>query len=102
MLALATHEPHFKVLREDVFSQGHNKDQFTSQMYDDKGNKIDAPKEKPFIWFHVNRLREYLTFEMKIDSPNFKYDPERGIDDWVFNLFLYFNYDSFPCFLKIL
>lgn len=40
--------------------------------------------QKPFIFLHVNLLREYLGFELQVPSLPFAFDLERAIDDWVF------------------
>lgn len=70
MLALATHEPHFKVLREDVFAQSGSatacrncgeEGHFAAQCTAQPGEKKVAVKEKkPFIFLDVAILREYL------------------------------------------
>lgn len=93
MLALATHEPHFRVLREDVFTNvggcfrcgrsGHR--------------QTECPNEpragpKPFVLLDVSVLREYLEIEL---SPTgllpFDFDFEQAIDDWVFLCFFVGN-----------
>ncbi|KAK4071282.1 uncharacterized protein Triagg1_6313 [Trichoderma aggressivum f. europaeum] len=103
MLGLATHEPHFRVLREDVFfNEGKNR---TCKLCGQKGHEANncrgAPKPaedadnekskdsqtpvlKPFIWLHVSVLREYLAAELSIPDLPFKFDLERAIDDWIF------------------
>lgn len=100
MLALATHEPHFRVLREDVFAQdskvrmcklcgqkGHDERSCKGEVkvkegeFDEKDN--DTPL-KPFIWLHVAVLREYLAVELDIPDLPFRFDLERAIDDWIF------------------
>ncbi|KAF1899356.1 hypothetical protein Lal_00019484 [Lupinus albus] len=70
MLALATHEPHFSILRDVVTEQPQ------------VGIKL-------FEFLHVWLLREYLELDMKIEDPpeNFKFDFERIIDDLVFMCF---------------
>ncbi|KAK9472457.1 5-3 exoribonuclease 2 [Dipodascopsis tothii] len=107
MLGLATHEPNFRVLREDVFAQergprpcricgqvGHmaavctGEAKVKSGQYDEKGV---VPDKKPFIWLHVNILREYLDAELKVPRLPFKFDLERAIDDWVFMCFFVGN-----------
>lgn len=107
MLGLATHEPHFRVLREDVFAQngkprmckicgqkGHDERNCRGEAkekdgeFDEKDN--DQPL-KPFIWLHVSILREYLAVELDIPSLPFKFDIERAIDDWVFMCFFVGN-----------
>jgi 5'-3' exoribonuclease 2 len=107
MLGLATHEPHFRVLREDVFAQdskprtcrmcgqaGHEASDCTGQAktkdgeFDEKGS---APPLKPFIWLHVSVLREYLTAELYVPDQPFRFDLERALDDWVFMCFFVGN-----------
>jgi 5'-3' exoribonuclease 2 len=69
MLALATHEPHFKILREDVFfKEGYNSNQ-NSQSYEEQ--------RKPYVFLHINILREYLEIELKESIE--KEDFERAI-----------------------
>ncbi|KPI40550.1 5'-3' exoribonuclease 2 [Cyphellophora attinorum] len=108
MLGLATHEPHFRILREDVFFQdaktknncrlcgqpGHYADQcrgtarVKSGEFDEKEKK---PEQKPFIWLSVSILREYLSAEMFVQGQPFRFDLERAIDDWVFMCFFVGN-----------
>ena len=106
MLGLATHEPHFRVLREDVFAQdskpnlcrlcgqaGHQAKECTGEAKVKDGEfdeKDSAPPLKPFIWLHVSTLREYLAAELNVPSP-FRFDLERAIDDWVFMCFFVGN-----------
>jgi 5'-3' exoribonuclease 2 len=97
MLALATHEPHFRVLREDVFAdsvsatacrrcgqEGH----FAAQCIALKSEiqKPSPPEKKPFIFLDVSILREYLEFELNIHTP-FPFNLEMAIDDWVLLIF---------------
>ncbi|CAB4383477.1 unnamed protein product [Rhizophagus irregularis] len=82
MLSLATHEPHFKVLREDIFFQegiyrgcficgqsDHMANQCTGRakqkqgQYDEKGK---ATALKPYVFLNVQVLREYLEIELKV------------------------------------
>lgn len=104
MLALGTHEPNFKVLREDVFADdkkrcktcgkpGHYADDCMlnrrpgEQVAEDKG-----PSElKPYVFLHVNILREYLEHALKFHIPGVEWDLERAIDDWVFMCFFVGN-----------
>lgn len=112
MLGLATHEPHFRVLREDVFfdsgkdkkctrcgRKGHIRSNCT---HPDDGTKLteaEADQEwsgsehplKPFIWLHVNVLREYLAVEMDSPRRRFAQNIERALDDWVFMCFFVGN-----------
>ncbi|KKA28672.1 hypothetical protein TD95_004753 [Thielaviopsis punctulata] len=109
MLGLATHEPHFRVLREDVFYQdakarmcrlcgqkGHEArncrgaekelEAAKAKVEEDAANGVteDAIVQKPFIWLHVSVLREYLAVELNVPQLPFKFDIERAIDDWIF------------------
>ncbi|KAK4941630.1 5'-3' exoribonuclease 2 [Elasticomyces elasticus] len=107
MLALATHEPHFRVLREDVNvrdakaktcklcgQQGHYAEncrgstKAKSGEYDEKGTTESL---KPFIWLNVPILREYLAAEMFVPGQAFRFDLERALDDWVFMCFFVGN-----------
>ena len=100
MLGLATHEPHFRVLREDVFAQqgnprlcklcgqkGHDARACRGEAkvkdgeFDEKDNEHPL---KPFIWLHVSVLREYLAVELNVPDLPFRFDLERAVDDWVF------------------
>jgi 5'-3' exoribonuclease 2 len=99
MLALSTHEPHFRVLREDVFFQGgqpkpckicgqtgHREQQCRGQAKKKEGEfdeKTRAPGPKPFIWLKISVLREYLAEELNVPQQPFRFDLERAIDDWV-------------------
>lgn len=107
MLGLATHEPHFRVLREDVFFQdgkarmcklcgqkGHDAQNCRGEAKDkdaDFDGKDNAHPLKPFIWLHVSVLREYLAVELDVPNLPFKWDIERAIDDWVFMCFFVGN-----------
>ncbi|KAM3487128.1 hypothetical protein MY3957_009581 [Beauveria namnaoensis] len=100
MLGLATHEPHFRVLREDVFFQdskaracklcgqkGHDAQNCkgeTKEQTEEFDAKENALTLKPFIWLHVSVLREYLAAELAIPELPFRFDLERVIDDWIF------------------
>ena len=107
MLGLGTHEPHFRVLREDVFFQdsknracklcgrnGHRAEECTGQPkekvdeFDSRGKGVTL---KPFIWLHVGILREYLAAELDVPGCGFPFDLERAIDDWVFMCFFVGN-----------
>lgn len=107
MLGLGTHEPHFRVLREDVFAQdskprtcrmcgqaGHEARECTGQTKVKDGEfdeKDSGHALKPFIWLHVSILREYLEAELYVPSQPFRFDLERAIDDWVFMCFFVGN-----------
>lgn len=108
MLALGTHEPYFKVLREDVFFQegssknkcflcnqtGHmaaqcqGKAKVKSGDFDEKAPPVT---EKPYIYLNVSILREYLEVELKVENLPFEWDIEQAIDDWVFLCFFVGN-----------
>jgi 5'-3' exoribonuclease 2 len=103
MLSLATHEPHFRVLREDVFFQdgsatacricgqeGH----FAAQCTGVKAEitkKVTPPEKKPFIFLDIPILREYLEFELNVPNAPFPFDLEQAIDDWVLLIFFVGN-----------
>lgn len=97
MLGLATHEPHFRILREDVEvrdakaktcrlcgQKGHYADSCRGDAkqkvgdFDEKGSTTEL---KPFIFLHVPVLREYLAAEMFVPGQSFRFDLERAIDD---------------------
>lgn len=106
MLGLATHEPHFRVLREDVFFQstapnacricgqvGHKAAECRGEakvkngQFDEKGEYV----QKPWIWLHLSVLREYLQAELEVPNLPFRFDLERALDDWVFLCFFVGN-----------
>lgn len=106
MLALATHEVHFSVLREVVFTPaqrdkcflcgeaGHFAANCEGKRKRKRGEFEDEaimPK-KPFQFLHLWTLREYLEFDLTI--PNFgreEVDFERLVDDFVFMCFFVGN-----------
>ncbi|TPX50279.1 hypothetical protein SeLEV6574_g01014 [Synchytrium endobioticum] len=107
MLALATHEPHFKILREDVFYQegskrgcficgqtDHQASECTGQAkpkIGEFGEKDSGILEKPHIFLHLNVLREYLESELQLFDISFPFSFERAIDDWIFLIFFVGN-----------
>ena len=107
MLGLATHEPHFRVLREDVFFQeskartcklcgqkGHVAETCKGEAKTKEGEfgeKDKALADKPFIWLHVSVLREYLAAELYVPNQGFEFNLERALDDWVFMCFFVGN-----------
>lgn len=107
MLALGTHEPHFKVLREDVFEdkktkgacfkckqQGHAAHQCPvspEAIEEMKKEEAKNAPPKPYVLLHVNVLREYIEHALKFNIPGITWDLERAIDDWVFMCFFVGN-----------
>ncbi|KAF7048326.1 hypothetical protein CFC21_057112 [Triticum aestivum] len=105
MLALASHEVHFSILREDVLRQNHQPDicvpvtgrSFTAQelpkvkcrgwfpRITEARSKGKLPK-KPYQFLNIWVLREYVELEMTI--PGCKQDIDRLIDDFIFICFL--------------
>uniref|UniRef100_A0A0E0G6M4 Uncharacterized protein n=2 Tax=Oryza nivara TaxID=4536 RepID=A0A0E0G6M4_ORYNI len=73
MIALASHEVHFSILRED-----------NSQL-------TEADPEKQYLFLNIWVLREYLEIELKILDPVCAPDIERLIDDFIFICFLMGN-----------
>lgn len=107
MLALATHEPYFYILREDV-SVKRNKEracqicgQSGHDAFNCKGEKKEIVgtwddqskylEQKPFLFVHISVLREYLDVEMKLLDAPFEWNLERAVDDWVFMCFFVGN-----------
>ena len=107
MLGIATHEPHFRVLREDVEirdaksqecricgQKGHYADSCTGKPKEKAGEhdeKQATPAVKPFVWLNVPILREYLGAELFVPGQPFRFDLERALDDWVFMCFFVGN-----------
>ncbi|KAL5568086.1 hypothetical protein UlMin_024661 [Ulmus minor] len=100
MLALATHEVHFSILREDVQKAG-LKDKSSKSRTDSLVNQGEVNEsiedyitKQKFQFLNVRILREYLAFEMKIPSQE-DGDLERLIDDFVF-MCLFVGNDFLP------
>ncbi|KAN0097273.1 XRN 5'-3' exonuclease N-terminus domain containing protein [Tylopilus felleus] len=106
MLALATHEPHFRVLREDVFAQDKStacricgeEGHYAAQCPGPKPNSLlekkpkhTPPEKKPFIFLDVSILREYLETELYLPRAPFSFNFEQAIDDWVLLIFFVGN-----------
>ncbi|KAF6142970.1 hypothetical protein GIB67_003926 [Kingdonia uniflora] len=107
MLALATHEVHFSILREVVFTPQKDKCFMCGQMghqaanceerakrksgeLDGKG-ACDTVAKKPYQFLNIWTLREYLECEMKIPEPPFEINLEQIVDDFIFMCFFVGN-----------
>ncbi|WCJ41890.1 5'-3' exoribonuclease 2 [Euphorbia peplus] len=100
MLALATHELHFSILREEVLSVPEPQSICFSDLEMSSGRvtKRSWFTRKPYQFLHLWILREYLEIDLEItDAPEkFSFDIERVIDDFVFMCFFVGN-DFLPC-----
>ncbi|CAO2147720.1 unnamed protein product [Urochloa humidicola] len=104
MLALASHELHFSILREDVLCQNQPENcvPLTKELF-----KTEEPRKcrgwfpratemiprgkslkKPYQFLNIWVLREYLELDLKIPNPVVKTDIERLLDDFIFICFL--------------
>ncbi|KAJ1691864.1 hypothetical protein LUZ63_016019 [Rhynchospora breviuscula] len=104
MLALATHEIHFSVLREDVRAKKKMRDRDgnikrpaveNSKNKEAKPEVFDYAKTLRFQFIHIWILREYLEYELRIPEAPIKTDLERLIDDFVF-MCLFVGNDFLP------
>jgi 5'-3' exoribonuclease 1 len=85
MLGLATHEPHFTLLREVVeFSSGRN---FNSK----RDTVMKQTKDVKFQLLHLSVLREYIEVDFAQHHQGDPIDRERLIDDFIFLTFLVGN-----------
>lgn len=100
MLALATHEPNFRVLREDVFANDTNptacricgqEGHYAAQCTGGPVVKKPPQEKKPFIFLDVAILREYLEVELNVPQTPFPFSLEQAIDDWVLLIFFVGN-----------
>mmetsp|Transcript_63896 Transcript_63896/g.171175 ORF Transcript_63896/g.171175 Transcript_63896/m.171175 type:complete len:473 (-) Transcript_63896:14-1432(-) len=104
MLTLATHEPHFSIVRElDMDPRGNRltpeqlrqkrEDELAMQRLgeaDERGPAISCP---PIKLIQINIVREYLDLEFRNVPFRFPYDQEQVIDDFV--LFCFFAGNDF-------
>ena len=102
MLALATHEPNFWILREVVFQKNAPEPDVPSARDQILGGPDARPKpsiaRKPYQLLSVAVLREYLALDLqpmtagghRAECP-FPFDPERVYDDFVFMCFFVGN-----------
>ncbi|PWZ25987.1 5'-3' exoribonuclease 3 [Zea mays] len=100
MLALASHELHFSILREDGSRQNQPEKciSLSNEMLktEDSSRKcrgwfpqvIETTAKKPYQFVNIWVLREYLELDLKIPNPVVKTDIERLIDDFIFICFL--------------
>ncbi|KAL6640395.1 hypothetical protein ACP70R_021518 [Stipagrostis hirtigluma subsp. patula] len=105
MLALASHEIHFSILREDVLRQIQPENyirlakEFVKTEESSKNCRGWFPRlteatprgkipKKPYQFLNIWILREYLELDLMIPNPIIKTDTERLIDDFIFICFL--------------
>ena len=106
MLGLATHEPHFTIIREEFTPNkprpcelcgqlGHTFENCQGKANEDQD--IEAPSSsfslsKQFVFIKLYVLREYLEQELTFSKiGSLVFDFERALDDWVFMCFFVGN-----------
>ncbi|XP_044474421.1 5'-3' exoribonuclease 3-like isoform X2 [Mangifera indica] len=82
MLALATHEIHFSILRQ----MGH-----LAEDCEGKAKRKSGEFDEPYQFLNIWTLREYLEYEMRIPNPPFEIDIECIFDDFIFMCFFVGN-----------
>lgn len=104
MLALATHEIHFSIIREDVrmpqknyeaIKIGNDGKARCDEVNKSKKQILNDITTKRFQFLNIWVLREYLSQEFKIPDAVVKVDLERLIDDFVF-ICLFVGNDFLP------
>ncbi|EUB59297.1 5'-3' exoribonuclease 2 [Echinococcus granulosus] len=103
MLGLATHEPHFTIIREEFKPNQPKPCDLCGQYGHDMEDCVGAPSENfdrpppppgtdmEFIFIKLAVLRQYLEMELRMPNLPFQWDLERAIDDWVFMCFFVGN-----------
>eukprot|EP00002_Diphylleia_rotans_P024222 TRINITY_DN4774_c0_g2_i1.p1 TRINITY_DN4774_c0_g2~~TRINITY_DN4774_c0_g2_i1.p1 ORF type:complete len:1304 (-),score=205.90 TRINITY_DN4774_c0_g2_i1:701-4612(-) len=91
MLGLASHEPHFALLREVIQNQGPRRGPQTQK------TKTASTGETgdQFHLLHLSLLRDYITLDVGSTISGFEWDKERIIDDIIL-LFMFVGNDFLP------
>eukprot|EP00252_Welwitschia_mirabilis_P022260 TRINITY_DN5982_c0_g2_i1.p1 TRINITY_DN5982_c0_g2~~TRINITY_DN5982_c0_g2_i1.p1 ORF type:complete len:498 (+),score=98.42 TRINITY_DN5982_c0_g2_i1:251-1744(+) len=103
MLALATHEIHFSILREVVLSPANESKCFICGQVGHLANSCEGKlikkeetgnnllSKKPYQFLNIWTLREYLEIDMRVPNPDKEINFERLIDDFVLICFFVGN-----------